>query len=73
MSNYEKRIKVKSLCLTKHHNMKMYWGMEVWLHAFLTLALDGDEWSAALATGKEPLVPPGQEVGCAPEPVWTRR
>jgi hypothetical protein len=31
------KIKVKlSLCLTKHHAMKTYWGMEVWLHAFLT-------------------------------------
>jgi hypothetical protein len=27
--------------------MKMYWGMEVWLHAFLTFALDGGEWSAS--------------------------
>jgi hypothetical protein len=25
--------------------MKTYRGMEVYLHAFLTLALDGDEWS----------------------------
>jgi hypothetical protein len=27
--------------------MKAYWGMEVSLHAFLTLALDGSEWSAS--------------------------
>jgi hypothetical protein len=27
--------------------MKAYWGMEVYLHSFLTLALDGDEWSAS--------------------------
>jgi hypothetical protein len=27
--------------------VKAYWGMEVWLHAFLTLALDGGEWSAS--------------------------
>jgi hypothetical protein len=31
-----------SLCLTKHHAMKTYWG------AFLTSALDGGEWSASL-------------------------
>jgi hypothetical protein len=34
-----------SLCLTKHHAMKTYWGVEVKLHA-LTLPLDG-EWSAS--------------------------
>jgi hypothetical protein len=27
--------------------MKVYWGAEVSLHAFLTLALDGGEWSAS--------------------------
>jgi len=27
---------------------------------------------AVLFTGKEPLVPIGQEVGWAPEPFWTR-
>jgi hypothetical protein len=36
-----------SLCLTKHHAVKTYVGMEVWLHPFLTSALDGDEWSAS--------------------------
>jgi hypothetical protein len=30
-----------SLCLTKHHAMKTYWGLEVYLHALLTAALDG--------------------------------
>jgi hypothetical protein len=30
--------KVKlSLCLTNHHAMKAYWGVEVWLHAFYDL------------------------------------
>jgi hypothetical protein len=41
-----KKVKL-SLCLTKHHAMKTYWGMEVYLHAFLTSALDGGEWSAS--------------------------
>jgi hypothetical protein len=31
-------------CLTKHHNMEMYGGMEVQFHAFLTLALECNEW-----------------------------
>jgi hypothetical protein len=45
---------------------------------FLTLALEGGEWSAtcpdrALPPGKEPPVPTVQEAGWAPEPVWTQR
>jgi hypothetical protein len=43
--------------------MKMYWGVVVYLHAFLTLALDGVSGQlhapAALHPGKEPLVPIG--------------
>jgi hypothetical protein len=35
------------LCLTKHHTMKMHGGVEVQLHAFLTSAVDGDDWSAS--------------------------
>jgi hypothetical protein len=43
------KVKVKlSLCLTKHHAMKTYWGVEVYLHEFLAPALDGGEWSASL-------------------------
>jgi hypothetical protein len=41
------RVHVKvslSLCLTKHHTIKTYRGVEVQLHAFLTSALDAGEW-----------------------------
>jgi hypothetical protein len=46
--------------------------------SYSTSALDGGEWSAsrpgrALAPGKGPPVPFGQEAGWAPEPVWTQR
>jgi len=35
-------LKVKLLlCSTKYYAVKTYWGMEVWLHPFLTSALDG--------------------------------
>jgi len=37
-----KRVKL-SLCLIKYHAMKTFGGMEVYLHTFLTSALDGDE------------------------------
>jgi len=33
--------------LSKHHTMKTYGGMEVQLHACLTMALDRREWSAS--------------------------
>jgi hypothetical protein len=47
-------------------------------YSFLTLALDGGEWSVsrpscALALWRGPPVPIGQEAGCAPERVWTQR
>jgi len=32
-----------SLCLTKHHVIKTYWGMDVQLHTFSTSAIDGGE------------------------------
>jgi hypothetical protein len=36
-----------SLCLIKPHAMKMYRGVEMYLHTFWTLALDRGEWSAS--------------------------
>jgi hypothetical protein len=54
------------LCLINHYTIKMYWGLNVYLHAFSNLTLDGGELSAS-----EPPVPMGQEAGWAPEPVWT--
>jgi hypothetical protein len=30
--------------------MKMYWGVEVWFHTFLTSAPDGGEWSASCSS-----------------------
>jgi hypothetical protein len=47
-------------------------------YSYLTLALNGGEWSASLPgctlpPGKEPTVPIGQEAGWLPEPVWTQR
>jgi hypothetical protein len=42
----EYKVKVKlSLCLTKHHAMKTYWGSGGVVHAFLTSVLVGGEWS----------------------------
>jgi hypothetical protein len=36
-----------SLCLTKHDAVRLIRGVEVYLHAFLTSAVDGGEWSAS--------------------------
>jgi len=42
------KVKVKlSLCLTKHHAIRTYWGVEVQIHAFLTSAQNGGEWSTS--------------------------
>jgi len=43
--------------------------MEIQLLAFLTLTLDGGEWSA-VCPGKGPLLPLGQEAGWARS--WSR-
>jgi hypothetical protein len=40
--------------------MKVYWGMDVYIHVFLTSALDGGEWSdsrpGCFTSRKEPPV-----------------
>jgi len=36
--------------LTKQHTLKTYWGIEVQIHAFLTLQLDGSVWPASCPT-----------------------
>jgi hypothetical protein len=36
------------LCLLiKNHDTGMYWGVEIQVHIFLTLVLDGGEWSTS--------------------------
>jgi len=49
--------------------------VEIYLHVFLTSALDGCEWTASrpgrFIPGKEPPVSIGYEVGWGPELVWT--
>jgi hypothetical protein len=42
------KVKVKlSLCLTKYHAMKAYWGSGRIAPPFITSVLDGGEWSAS--------------------------
>jgi hypothetical protein len=56
--------------------MKTLWGVEVQLHAFLTSALDDDEWSASghirFTPQRKalPLTPRNKRPG-GPKPVWT--
>jgi hypothetical protein len=63
-SGQKHHVKIKlSLCLTKHHSMKKYGGVEVYLVALFALALDEDEWSASCSShftlGEESPVPTG--------------
>jgi hypothetical protein len=57
-----------SLCLIKHHAMKMYEEMKVYLFAFLTSALDGGVWKASHPShftpgGKSPWYPLDRRLG----------
>jgi hypothetical protein len=47
-----------SLCLTKHHLVKIYGGSGDIAPPFLTLTLDGGEWSALTPAA----LPPRKEV-----------
>jgi hypothetical protein len=49
--------------------MKAYRRVEVQLHAFLTLTLDGGEWSASHPGCFIP-ISTGEKAGWAPELVW---
>jgi hypothetical protein len=55
--------------------MKVYVGVDVQIHVFLTSALVGSEWSVSrfgfLPPEKMLQVPVGQETGWVPVPVWT--
>jgi hypothetical protein len=63
------------LCLTKHHTIKTCEGVEVYLYAFLTLAVGGGKWSVL----RPCRITPGERATSthwiggwwAPEPVWT--
>jgi hypothetical protein len=51
-------IKVKlSLCLTKHHAMKTYWGVEVQIQALFDL---GTRWRCVVIFTRRPLYPQGK-------------
>jgi hypothetical protein len=53
------KVKVKlSLCLTKHHAMEAYWGMEVELHAFFDLDIKLEVGSQLQALAALPPPPP---------------
>jgi hypothetical protein len=69
ISHTDENVKL-SFYLIKYHNMKTYLGVEVWFHIFLTLTLDGGEWSASHCGHFTPtetaLVPFGKEGGWDP-------
>jgi hypothetical protein len=57
---YEQRLRgevkkyVKSsLCFNKHQVTNTYGGVEVQIHAFLTSAFEGDEWSVLVPCGNK--------------------
>jgi hypothetical protein len=60
-------------CLIKHYAMKTYWDVELYLHTFLTSAVDGGEWSASrpghfIPRGKNPRYPLDRMLGGSQSP-----
>jgi hypothetical protein len=64
------RIPAKKL---SHYTPRRRLGEEYSSYSFSTSVLDGGEWSASRPGRALPLVPIGQEVGWATEPVWTQK
>jgi hypothetical protein len=46
-----------SLYLTKHHAMKAYWGVQIYLHAFFD---HGTRWRGVVSFTPRPLYPQGK-------------
>jgi hypothetical protein len=61
-----------SLCSTRYHAVKTYWGVEAYLHASLNPALEGGDLSASRASRFTPEDTNWVGGGCAQEPVQTR-
>lgn len=55
---YQQKVIGKGVPMLKHHTTMMYGSVEVNLHTFLTLALEGGDWTASFAghfnPGNEP-------------------
>jgi hypothetical protein len=62
-SDTEYMLKIMSPSLMKHHTLKMYEGVEILLHAFLTSTLDVNGWPASrsgcLMPVEQALIPTG--------------
>jgi hypothetical protein len=65
--------KDKAIPLIKYHTTKMYMGIEVELHTFLTFVLDVAGIPSLFTTAKRAPVPIAQEAGWATKPVWPLR
>jgi hypothetical protein len=50
--------------------MNAYGKVKIQLHAFLTSATDGGEWSASCPLGKESPVPTEEDAMWTPELAW---
>lgn len=63
---------VLSPCLIEHQAMEIYWYIEIYLHAFLALALDWDDWWGSTPSHFIPweIVPDGYKAGLVLETAW---